>query len=230
MAAFRLPSGCIKEIDRICAAFLWAGPELNCRKAKVSWLNICKTKEEGGLGLRPLKEVNQVCSLKLIWRILSAQSPWISWIKIYLIRKGSIWTIKDNTQGGSWMWRKILKCRDMAKRFYKAEVRNGEKTSFWHENWSTLGCLQEVCEGRYIDMNIPVDAMVADSRSHRRRNHRVTILNRVEMEIVKFKENWVQEEDISLWRNTKASIRRYFQQGKHGSVLERNINFVLGTK
>ena len=89
MAAFRLPSGCVKEIERICAAFLWSGPELNGRKAKVSWEDICRTKREGGLGLRPLKEVNQVCCLKLVWRILSADSLWVNWIKIYLIRKGS---------------------------------------------------------------------------------------------------------------------------------------------
>lgn len=81
-----------------------------------------------------------------------------------------------------------------------------------------------------MDMGIPVNAMVADSRSHRRRNHKVMILNRVEMEIVKFKENWVQEEDISLWRNAKGSIRRHSQHGKLGSVLGRNINSVLGTK
>lgn len=134
MAAFRLPSGCIKEIERLCSTFLWSGPELNGRKAKISWSDICRTKQEGGLGLRPLKEVNLVCCLKLVWRILSANSLWVNWIKIYLIRKSSIWTIKENTQGGSWMWRKILKCREYAKKFYKVEVRNGSSTSFWNEN------------------------------------------------------------------------------------------------
>ena len=66
MAAFRLPSGCIKEIERLCSDFLWWGPELNNRKAKVSWADICSTKQEGGLGIRRLKEVNTVIFLKLI--------------------------------------------------------------------------------------------------------------------------------------------------------------------
>ena len=42
MAAFRLPSGCIKEIERICSSFLWSGPELNGRKTKLK-----QSKKEG---------------------------------------------------------------------------------------------------------------------------------------------------------------------------------------
>lgn len=66
MAAFRLPESCLKEIEKLCSAFLWSGPELKTTKAKVSWRDICFPKNEGGLGLRPLKEINKVYSLKLI--------------------------------------------------------------------------------------------------------------------------------------------------------------------
>lgn len=101
MAAFRLPSGCIKEIERLCSAFLWSGLDLNGRKVKVAWKDICKLKKEGGLGMRSLKEINLVSCLKLVWRILSSNSVWVNWIKIYLIRKGSLWTVKENTQSSS---------------------------------------------------------------------------------------------------------------------------------
>lgn len=36
-SAFRLPGACILEIEKLCSAFLWSGPELNPRKIKVSW-------------------------------------------------------------------------------------------------------------------------------------------------------------------------------------------------
>lgn len=127
MAAFCLPSGCLKEIERLCSAFLWSGLELNNRKTKVSWADICKTKQEGGLGIRNLKEANTVSCLKLIWRILSSNSMWVNWVKIYLIRKNSFWTVKGNTQIGSWMWKKILKHREIANRMYKVEVKNGKR-------------------------------------------------------------------------------------------------------
>ncbi|XP_010418736.1 PREDICTED: uncharacterized protein LOC104704326 [Camelina sativa] len=59
MSAFRLPSACLKEIDSLCCAFLWSGLELNTKKAKVSWSEVCLPNEEGGLGLRSLKEANK---------------------------------------------------------------------------------------------------------------------------------------------------------------------------
>lgn len=90
LSAFRLPGSCLKEIEILCSAFLWSGPDLKTTKAKVSWKDICLPKNEGGLGLRPLKETNKVLCLKLIWRIYSSRSSlWVKWIHCYLIRKGS---------------------------------------------------------------------------------------------------------------------------------------------
>ena len=98
--------------------------------------------------------------------------------------------VKENTQSGSWMWRKILKSRELAKQFYKVEVRSGGKASFWFVSWSSLGILKDILrEGSYIDMGIPIYATVEDSVNHRKRLHRVLILNKVEMEIEKIKEN-----------------------------------------
>ena len=149
--------------------------------------------------------------LKLIWIILSSQSLWVNWVKTYLIMKGSLWLVKENTQSGFWMRRKVLEYREVAKRFYGVEVKNGEKTSFWYERWSSLGCLQEVLrEGGSIDLGISQSAVVADIWSHRRKHHLVPLLNRLEDEIDKYKENFVQEEDVSLWRNEKGKYKRRF--------------------
>ncbi|XP_048637534.1 uncharacterized protein LOC106355467 [Brassica napus] len=169
----RLPSGCIKEIERLCSSFLWSGPELNGRKTKVVWRDVCRTKQESGLGVRPLKE--------------------------------------ENTQSGSWMWKKLLKCREIAKSLYQVEVRNGKKASFWFEAWSPMGRLQEVLSGRgHIDLGIRAKDTVEACKSHRRRHHRVHILNAVELEIEKMKEKWVDEEDVSLWRNEKGRYKAAF--------------------
>lgn len=78
MNVYRLPRECIKEIDKICSAFLWSGPELNTNKAKVSWEVVCK----------PKKEANDVCCLKLICRLISnSDSLWVRWSKMMLLKK-----------------------------------------------------------------------------------------------------------------------------------------------
>ena len=77
--------------------------------------------------------------------------------------------------------------------------------------WSPLGCLQEVLrEGGYIDLGIPANATVADSRNHRRRQYRVHILNRVEVEIDRYKASLFQEKDVSLWKNEKEKYKEKF--------------------
>ena len=92
------------------------------------------------------------------------------------------------------MWRKLLKYTEFAKCLYRVEVKNGQKASFWHETWSPLGCLRDILrEGSYIDMGIPLNATVDASRMHRRRHHRVVILNKVEDEIEKYRAIFVNE-------------------------------------
>ena len=124
ISAFRLPRKCIHEIDSLCAAFLWSGPELNPKKAKVAWKDCILPKDEGGLGLKSIAEANKVASLKLFWKLTSSPSSlWVQWVTRYLIKKGSIWTVKENSTLDSWIWKKLLKYRDIAKGFSKSEVK-----------------------------------------------------------------------------------------------------------
>lgn len=215
ISAFRLPNGCIKEIDRLCSAFLWSGPELNTRKAKVSWVNICKPKKEGGLGIRPLKEANQVCCMKLIWRIVSSSSSlWVKWVKNMIIRNDSFWTCKGDFKGGSWMWRKLIKYRERAKDFHKMEIRNGDNTSFWYDHWCVKGRLNELLGRRgTTDLGINKTATVGSvlQGSHRARRHRVDILNEIEEEICQLHQrSSTVGEDISLWRGKHNKFKTRF--------------------
>lgn len=181
----------LKEIERLCSAFLWSGLELKSSKAKACWKDVCLPKREGGLGLRPLKEINTVLCQKLLCRLFSSRaSLWVKWIHCYLIRKSSFWSMKSNVATGFWMWRKILKLRELAKSYIKMEVNNGKYTSFWYDSWSSLGCLRELLGDRgTIILGITENALVEDVLlNHRRRRHRLGILNEVECEIEKLRD------------------------------------------
>lgn len=218
LSAFRLPSSCLKEIEALCSAFLWSGPDLKTSKAKVCWKDVSLPKQEGGLGIRPLKEVNKVMCLKLIWRLYSNRSSlWVSWIHCYLIRKGSFWSIKDNSAAGSWMWKKLLKMRDLAKTYHKMEVNNGNQTYFWYDNWSGLGCLRGLLNnGGSIALGIREHDLVGDVlTSHRRKRHRFQVLNEVENEIDAIRSRVNQEvEDIPLWRQPDDKFSKVFATKK----------------
>lgn len=214
ISAFRLPKKCIQEIDSLCAVFLWSGPVLNTKKAKVSWKDCCKPKDEGGLGLRPIKEANDVSCLKLVWRIVSSKSSlWVRWINRYLIRKNSFWSVRESISLGSWMWKKILKYRDVAKDFLKVEVNNGTSTSFWFDHWSPLGRLCDITNGRgVLNMGIKINDTVEKAlRHHRRRRHRENSFNIIEEEITALRLRGLnQHEDLRLWKTGENNYKTYF--------------------
>lgn len=129
--------------------------DMKTTNVKVAWVDVCKPKQEGELGIRSLKVVNKVNCLKLIWRLLSAKSLWVQCIQNYLIRKNSFWSLKETSTTGSCMWKKILKARGMAKSFHKVDIRSGSTMSFWFDVWTDMGRLHGIIGDRgYIDMGI----------------------------------------------------------------------------
>ena len=210
---FRLQSQCSKETEKLCSACLWTGPELKSTGAKVVWQDICKTKSEGGLGIRPLKEVNHVYGVKLIWRMLAGDSLWGKWIRTNLLRNKSFWEVNEKTQAGSWTWRKMLKLRHVARTFHMKAVGNGRHISFWFDRWSELGVMSELLGERgTLEMGIRRETTLEEAvcNQRRRKRHRRLILNDTEkeMDIVKGKLR-SGTEDVDLWR-WKSSYKTNF--------------------
>lgn len=89
-------------------------------------------------------------------------------------------------------------------RHSKVILQSGGKG--WYERWPPLGCLQDVLSGRgQYDLGIHVNPNVAACWNHRKRQHRTQILNRVEIEIEKYK-----TDDISMWKNEKGKYKKVF--------------------
>lgn len=129
-SVFILPARCLDTIESTCSNFLWSGSPNQSHKAKVSWEEVCYPTEEGGLGIRKLRDSGTVFSLKLIWRLFTqSTSLWVSWTKHYLLKYTSLWDVRDDTKG-SWIWRKLLKLRPLAYNFVRFEVRDGSTTHF----------------------------------------------------------------------------------------------------
>ncbi|XP_056843331.1 uncharacterized protein LOC108808454 [Raphanus sativus] len=192
------------------------GPMLKSSNAKVAWKDICCKKNERGLGIRNLREVNKVYGLKLIWRMLSGSSLWGEWIKANLLKGKSFWEVNLKMQNGSWMWHKMLKLRSVAKLFYKVEVGNGRSSSFGFDHWSEKGVLSDLLGDRGItDMGLCKNATVEEAvlQVRRRRRHRSIVLNEIEEEINFIKNNFNSEkEDTSLWRRDSGYKKDFSTQ------------------
>ncbi|XP_013607844.1 PREDICTED: uncharacterized protein LOC106314527 [Brassica oleracea var. oleracea] len=178
-SAFLLPKGCLDTIESMCSAFLWSGSPIVTHKAKVAWEDVCYPKEDGGLGLRWLRDTSRVFALRLIWLLFTQTgSFWVAWTKEYLLKHGSYWDEREGSLG-SWVWRKLLKLQSFAFDFFRYEINNGRSTFFWLDNWLGTGrILDETGEIGIGYLGVPRSATISDvvcesgwkicSRGHRR--------------------------------------------------------------
>ncbi|KAK4384719.1 putative ribonuclease H protein [Sesamum angolense] len=139
-SVFILPKGILKIIEGKMRKFLWQGAS-GRGNAKVAWDQICKPKEEGGLGIRSMLAMNQALMLKHLWRILQndGTSIWVDWIQHYRLRNSTIWTFNGAT--GSWSWKKLIKLRPLLQSGVCYKVGNGSVFSLWQDIWHARGPL-----------------------------------------------------------------------------------------
>ena len=137
---FILPKYVLKQVETILRRFLWSGRTESSTGAKVAWENVCKPKEEGGLGLKELTSLNHTLNMKHVWTLFSNpnRSLWASWIQTYMLKGKSFWGVKHPSQC-SWYWRKLLRMRDTLRPLLKHKIGNGCGTFLWYDNWHPLG-------------------------------------------------------------------------------------------
>ena len=138
---FILPKRVCESIEQVLRRFLWSGAELKQWGSKIAWTEICKPKNEGGLGLMRIGEWNKASMMRHIWALCSKKpSLWVEWCHSNLLKGKCYWEIKPPSDC-SWTWRKLLKLRDEASTLSKYKVGKGNSISLWYSNWHPLGPL-----------------------------------------------------------------------------------------
>ncbi|KAL2224828.1 UNVERIFIED_CONTAM: hypothetical protein Sindi_2936600 [Sesamum indicum] len=113
--AFILPKKVTNEIKKRLGAFLWKGTTTS-GYAKVAWKDICRPKEEGGLGFKDISILNRALMTKKLYDII-------------------------REHGGSWGWRKILRLRVFLRPMVDYQIGDGRRYYLWLDPWHYLGPL-----------------------------------------------------------------------------------------
>ncbi|GKA31462.1 RNA-directed DNA polymerase, eukaryota, reverse transcriptase zinc-binding domain protein [Tanacetum coccineum] len=130
---FMLPVSICDSIDKLFKNFIWGKSESSSGIASVSWKDVCRPKNQGGLGLKSLRVMNCALMVKHLWYIASRkESLWVKWLNVYKLKGECLWDMKVR-DSFSWNLKQILKLRD----------------SIWPFEWSEL--FSEV-----IDVPVPV--------------------------------------------------------------------------
>ncbi|XP_022024397.1 uncharacterized protein LOC110924709 [Helianthus annuus] len=150
-SVFLLPNRVIISLEAKMRNFLWSqDSSFQKGRAKVSWKSVCVPKNEGGLGIRRIADVNTALMTSHIWSILiNRRSLWVEWVHAYRLRGKSFWACKAPSSC-CWSWRKLLQLRSVVRNFIWSEIGNGVTTSAWFDTWSELGPLGQFISPRLI--------------------------------------------------------------------------------
>lgn len=163
-SVFVLPKHFYAKVDSLCSAFLWKNKAGSASGARVAWKDICKPKDEGGLGIRLLEEFEVVFRLKRIWNFFSnSGSLWVAWLKGNICLRKSYW-ITHVANRFSKTINSMLELKHIVVELLKCVVGNGITASFWFDKWTDFGQLITfIGEAGPRQLRISKDAKVADA-------------------------------------------------------------------
>lgn len=135
MCTLALPKSVITRIDKARKHCLWTGSDINARKPpKAAWEMICKSRQEGGLGVIDIEKQNKAFLLKNFDKFYNKRdTPWVQliWEKYYPNGK-----LPGLTKKGSFWWRDNLKNLEHYKGMASVQVQNGMTVLFWEDSWN----------------------------------------------------------------------------------------------
>lgn len=135
MACFLLPKNICDKLDSLTRNFWWKGNPEDKGICWVSWDNLGKAKEQGGMGFRNHRAFNEAMLARQSWRLLmNKDAYWARFLKgIYFPYTSFL----KASRGGkaSWAWLSLLHGRSLLLKGLRWQVQDGASIDFWGEAW-----------------------------------------------------------------------------------------------
>jgi len=135
MSLFTILASIASQLAKIMRDFLWNSNDIGNGLHWVNWNEVCRPKQEGGLGIRPLHVMNEALKTKCLWRFLKEDDAmWKSVIKAkYGIDELGWWSKKSSFFPWCWLLESILAGLERFKSLVHFQVKDGSRGLSWHD-------------------------------------------------------------------------------------------------
>ncbi|KAF8725914.1 hypothetical protein HU200_020482 [Digitaria exilis] len=143
MSVLPFPLTALAKLDRPRKELFWAGAtKCGGGACQVAWDLACRSRGDGGLGLRDLATMNKSLMMKHIHKLFAGDSnPWADWIRF--------WYDGGQAGGDTPCWRDIKKLIPEYRTIMAVALGDGDSTFFWHDTWSEAGILHDALRTLY---------------------------------------------------------------------------------
>jgi hypothetical protein len=135
MSVFLLPKTLCNDINSMMSRFWWGHKENEKKMAWMSWEQMGRRKDRGGLGYRDLESFNMALLAKQGWRIIQNLDSLVG--RIYKEKYFRHATFLDSEIGSnpSYAWRSIWSAKNLLKKGLVWRVRDGKQIKIWKDKW-----------------------------------------------------------------------------------------------
>ncbi|XP_042972967.1 uncharacterized protein LOC122304769 [Carya illinoinensis] len=135
MGVFKLPKVLLMEINKVMNQFWWGKQDKGNKVHWVSWSQMGKSKESGGMGFRDFECFNTALLAKQAWRIIQFLASLASQVlKAKYFRNSSFLQAKLGARP-SLIWRSIYSSRALIEKGSIWRIGNGKETKIWKDKW-----------------------------------------------------------------------------------------------
>ena len=137
MSLFLLNDGTHAGFRKHMSTFFWEGANANKKYHMVRWEEVCRPKDQGGLGIINTKSMNVALMVKWIWRLLTDPNPNALWIRlIHAKYPGATNIFTSSAEGGSQFWHALHKVKPFFKLGARYTLGTGSSILFWKDWWT----------------------------------------------------------------------------------------------
>ncbi|XP_042482126.1 uncharacterized protein LOC122062568 [Macadamia integrifolia] len=126
------PSTLIAIMEMWMKNFIWTGEVDSAKNITVRWDVCCRPKDEGGLGLRRLRDINKAMLCNMVWRVRHEKSTACNFLRARFLRSDG--SFKSSYKSSS-IWPGFRKMWDFMSSKEAWLIGNGENIKFWTDNW-----------------------------------------------------------------------------------------------
>ena len=135
MNCFKLPIRLCNEIEGLIRKFWWGQREDRRKNHWVRWEELCKPKNEGGMGFKNLALFNDALLAKQAWRLFQNKNS-----LFHRVFKSKIFPCCSFMEAvdspiASYAWQSILKGREVLKEGMRWRVGDGTSIWIWTDPW-----------------------------------------------------------------------------------------------
>ncbi|KAL2901710.1 hypothetical protein RDABS01_026792 [Bienertia sinuspersici] len=138
MSVYLIPQKILKKISSTITKFYWGGRD---QVKPIYWKNrdtLELRKEEGGLGLRNLTNLNQALLFRQVWRISKNPNALVSRVIRHKYGKDPLTLAREGKKlrNASWSMRSMVNCARSMKTGCGMRIGNGRNTRIQEEIWA----------------------------------------------------------------------------------------------